>query len=105
MGTGKTDEFRKEAVRIALTNGPSRRQLADDLGGGISTLNKWVSAHPGTDVVSAEDRDLARENERLRREVRVLKEERDILKKPPSSSRTKSREVQVRGRTARGVSG
>jgi transposase len=30
-------------------------------------------------VVSAEDRDLARENERLRREVRILKEERDIL--------------------------
>jgi transposase len=30
-------------------------------------------------MVSAEDRDLARENERLRREVRILKEERDIL--------------------------
>jgi transposase len=30
-------------------------------------------------VLSAEDRDLARENERLRREVRILKEERDIL--------------------------
>jgi transposase len=40
-----------------------------------------VSAHRGTDVVSAEDRHLARENERLRREVRILKEERDILKK------------------------
>jgi transposase len=34
-------------------------------------------------VVSAEDHDLARENERLRREVRILKEERDILKKAP----------------------
>ena len=34
-----------------------------------------------TDVVSAEDRELARENERLRREIRILKEERDILKK------------------------
>ena len=32
-------------------------------------------------VVLAEERDLARENERLRREVRILKEERDILKK------------------------
>jgi transposase-like protein len=29
----------------------------------------------------AEDRELARENERLRREIRILKEERDILKK------------------------
>ena len=44
-------------------------------------MNKWVSAHRNADVVSAEDRDLARENERLRREVRILKEERDILKK------------------------
>jgi transposase len=72
MGTGRTDEFRKEAVRIALTRGLSRRQVADDLGVGFSTLNKWVSAHRGTDVVSAKDRDLARENERLRREVRIL---------------------------------
>ena len=81
MGTGRTDEFHKDAVRIALTSGLSRRQVADDLGRGFSTLNKWVSAYRGTDVVSGEDRDLARENERLRREVRILKEERDILKK------------------------
>ena len=81
MGTGRTDEFRKDAVRIALTSGLSRRQVSDDLGVGLSTLNKWVNAHRGTDVVSAEDRELARENERLRREIRILKEERDILKK------------------------
>jgi transposase len=81
MSSGRTDEFRKEAVRIALTSGLSRRQVADDLGVGFSTLNKWVSAHRDTGVVSAEDRELARENERLRREVRILKEERDILKK------------------------
>ena len=47
MATGRTDEFRKEAVRIALTSGLSRRQVADDLGGGFSTLNKWVNAHRG----------------------------------------------------------
>ena len=81
MSTGRTDEFRKEAVRIALTSGLSRRQVADDLGGGFSTLNKWVSAHRDTDVISAEDRDLARENGRFHRDVRFLKEERDILKK------------------------
>ena len=71
MGTGRTDEFRKDAVRIALTSGLSRRQVADDLGVGLSTLNKWVNAHRDTDVVSAEDRELARENERLRREIRI----------------------------------
>ena len=81
MGTGRTDEFRKDAVRIALTSGLSRRQVADDLGVGLSTLNKWVNAHRDTDVISAEDCELAQENERLRREIRILKEERDILKK------------------------
>ena len=30
MSTCRTDEFRKEAVRIALTSGLSRRQVADD---------------------------------------------------------------------------
>ena len=81
MGTGRTDEFRRDSVRIALTSGLSRRQVAEDLGVGLSTLNKWVNAHRDTDVVSAEDRELAQENERLRREIRILKEERDILKK------------------------
>ena len=81
MGTGRTDEFRKDAVRISLTSGLTRRQVADDLGVGLSTLNTWVTSHRDTDVVSPEDRELARENERPRRENRILKEERDILKK------------------------
>jgi transposase len=68
-------------VRIALTSGLTRRQIADDLGIGMSTLNKWITAHRDTDVVSADDRALVRENEQLRREIRILKEERDILKK------------------------
>ena len=81
MGTVRTDEFRKDAVRIALTSGLSRKQVADDLGVGMSTLNKWITAHRDTDVVSQEDRELAIENDRLRRENRILREERDILKK------------------------
>ncbi len=35
MGAGRTDELRKDAVQIALTNGLSRKQNADDLGVGI----------------------------------------------------------------------
>jgi transposase len=81
MGLKRTDAFRQDAVRIALTSGLTRKQVADDLGVGMSTLNKWITAHRDTDVVSKEDLDLARENERLRREVRLLKEEREILKK------------------------
>ncbi len=81
MGLKRTDEFRKDAVRIALTSGLKRKQVADDLGVGMSTLNKWITAHRDTDVVSQEDLDLAKENDRLRREIRLLKEEREILKK------------------------
>ena len=68
-------------MRIALTSGLTRKQVADDLGVGMSTLNKWITAHRDTDVVSKEDLDLAKENDRLRREIRLLKEEREILKK------------------------
>ncbi len=46
----------------------------------MSTLNKWITAHRGTDVVSKEDLSLAKENDRLRREIQFLKQERDILK-------------------------
>jgi transposase len=35
-------EFRREAVRLALTSGLNRKQIAADLGIGFSTLNKWV---------------------------------------------------------------
>lgn len=68
-------------MRIALTSGLTRKQVADDLGIGMSTLNKWITAHRDTDVVSKEDISLAKENDRLRREIRLLKEEREILKK------------------------
>jgi transposase len=81
MGRTRTDEFRKDAVRIALTSGLTRKQVADDLGVGMSTLNKWITAHRDTDVVSREDLGLAQENDRLRRENRILKEKREILKK------------------------
>ena len=75
MGLKRTDEFRQDAVRIALTSGLTRKQVADDLGVGMSTLNKWITAYRDTDVLLKEDLDLAEENERLRREIRLLKEE------------------------------
>ena len=81
MGRTRTDEFGKDAVRIALTSGLTRKHVAVDLGVGMSTLNKWITQHRDTDVVSKEDLSLAQENDRLRRENRILKEERNILKK------------------------
>lgn len=42
MGTGNrpTREFRREAVRLALTGGRTRREIAEDLGIGLSTLTR-----------------------------------------------------------------
>ena len=68
-------------MRIALTSELTRKQVADALGIGMSTLNKWITSHRDTDVLSKEDLGLTQENDRLRRENRILKEERDILKK------------------------
>ena len=78
MGMKQTEEFRQDAVRIGLTSGLTRKQVADDLGIGMSTLNKWITAHRDTDLVSKKDLDLAKENDLLRREVRLLREERKI---------------------------
>ena len=76
--------FKREAVRIALSSGlKRRRRVASDLGVGLSALGKWVCEYRPVDRVDLPQADLARENERLRLENRVLKEERDILKMAP----------------------
>jgi transposase len=76
-----TEEFKQEAVRIALTSGLPRDRVASDLGIGESTLGKWLAQYRPSDLVAAPQADLARENERLRLENRVLREEREVLKK------------------------
>jgi transposase len=53
MAAIHSDEFKRAAVRIALTSGLTRRQVAS----------------------------LLRENERLRKENRILREEREVQKK------------------------
>ena len=52
MGIGRTEEFRSEAVRIALTSGLSHKQVAADLGIGLSTLGKWINSHKHTELLS-----------------------------------------------------
>ncbi len=45
MGNGNrpTPEFRREAVRLSLTRGRTLREIAEDLGIGLSTLTRWLS--------------------------------------------------------------
>ena len=54
-GTATNRRFRQDAVRIALKSGLTRKQVADDLGVGMLTLNKWITAHRDTDLVSSDD--------------------------------------------------
>ena len=49
MGPERTVAFRQDAVRIALTSWLTPRQVADDLGVGMLTLNKWITAHRDMD--------------------------------------------------------
>jgi transposase len=75
-----TPEFRDEAVHLVRTSGRSQREIARDLGVPQSTLNEWVDlAHDRP--LSALTGDERAELLELRRRVRVLETEREILKK------------------------
>ena len=78
MATRYTDAFRRDAVRIAINRGLTRPQAALDLGVGLWTLNKWVQKHQYDDLMSGPHEDVGKENERLRKEVRLLREEREV---------------------------
>jgi transposase len=80
-----TKEFEVEAVRLVRTSGRTRREVAHDLGIGLSTLTRWLSksrdAVMNDPSLRAEHEDVSAELKRLRRENEVLRQERDILKK------------------------
>ena len=76
----RTPEFRAEAVRIALTSGLPRKQVASDLGVGFSTLNNWIRQDRGNPAKPAAQTEMEKELAELRKEVRMLREEREVLK-------------------------
>jgi transposase len=78
-----TDEFKEQAVRLVLDEGKSVTAVARELDLVASALGNWVKQAQAdrskgrTGLTSAEREELTR----LRREVRILEEERTILKK------------------------
>ena len=75
-------EFRAEAVRLATRPGNTIRGIGRDLGVDPATLRGWIAesrppAPPPVPLDAHEREELGR----LRRKVRVLEEEREILKK------------------------
>ena len=82
-----TAEFKAEAVRQALQPGVSKAKVAEDLQIHDNVLRKWVRQAQGSEAspraakVDESLANLARENQRLQKELARVKMERDILKK------------------------
>jgi transposase len=80
-----TREFKLQAVQLVKSSGKPMSQIARDLGISDSALSKWCKqlaeqgeqAFPGSGHQSAEQEEIRR----LRRELEVTRQERDILKK------------------------
>jgi len=75
-------EFKREAVELYRNSNRSLEQVANELGIGQSTLQRWhyklgQEAKPEEQLTGSERNELRR----LRRENGRLKEEREILKK------------------------
>jgi transposase len=76
-------EFRVEAVRLVRAGERTPEQLARDLGCSAQAIRNWVK-QAGLDAGRRSDGLTSAEREELsrpRREVRVLREEREILRK------------------------
>jgi transposase-like protein len=52
MAPRATEEFKRDAVRIALTSGLTRKQASSDFGVEMSPLNKWFQQHQNDDLMS-----------------------------------------------------
>ena len=80
-----TKELKLEAVHLAQTSGKSQSQVARDLGIADSTLHHWCKefAKAREKVFVGSGNPAAGEEEirRLKRELEVTRQERDILKK------------------------
>jgi len=79
-----TDEFKNGAVRLVINEGRSLSQVAKDLDLTLSALGKWVEqarADGGKSKRGTMTTDEKEELAQLRKDVRVLRVERDILKK------------------------
>ena len=75
-------EFKAEAVRLVRSSDRSLSHLARDLGVADQTLRNWVRHAEiddgGCEALAPDEREELRQ---LRREVRTLRQEREILKK------------------------
>lgn len=75
-------EFREEAVRLVRESGKPMAEVARDLGMSVESLRQWIRRSEVEEGKREGLTEVEREElRRLRRENRVLREEREILKK------------------------
>jgi transposase len=75
-------EFRAEAVKLVRSSQKSLSQIAGDLGISTETLRNWTKQQQiDTGKRQGTTTDEREELNRLRRENKVLKEEREVLRK------------------------
>lgn len=83
-----TQEFKREAVRLAKTSGKSIAHTARELGISDSSIHQWRKelAEHGAEAFpsSGHQTALEEENRRLKRERERMRQERDILKQTVS---------------------
>ena len=80
-----TKKFKQQAVQLFETSGKSKTEIARDLGISDSDLSKWCKefsergeeAFPGKGHQTV----IEGENRKLKCEIEILRQERDILKK------------------------
>lgn len=79
-----TEEFKREAIKLASQPGASPAAIAHDLGITANLLGRWRRERDGSSgqpVTSDVDAVSPAAFERMRRELAKVKIERDILKK------------------------
>lgn len=80
-----TREFKIEAVRLLQSTGKSQTEIERELGIGSSNLSRWKKqygergekAFPGRGRLMPEEEQI----QQMEREIEILRQERDILKK------------------------
>jgi len=75
------EEFRREAVALYRGSDRSRAEVAKSLGISDGSLASWVKAVEADEVPGALDADERAELERLRKENKDLRMDREILRK------------------------
>ena len=78
-----SSEFKREAVRLVVKGGLSIAQVSRDLGLNDNMVSRWKkeAEHNGQRAFPGQGHPQDEELSRLRREVEVLRQEREILKK------------------------